>query len=708
MQSVILALDIDDILAFLLLPILGLGYLCGQRYWYKANPLEKQLFERRQQTVLGRKRQAREENADISLRIKKEEYDIVVLWGSQTGTAEGLAHTLARTLRQRLRLHAGVLDLADISPKSITSIPSDRPVVFLLSTYGEGDPTDNAVTFCRWLSQSQTTLKYLHYAAFGLGSSAYQHFNRTVTWVSESLADKGAIRIGSVGYGDAANGSTEETFLRWQDETVDALRAQFAYQEHPVVYEPSFLLSPVEQPEPTCTAFGEPYYVRSRTGMGLQRLPSSAPFELRFTNSRILNPQSRKPCLQLEIDISHHRNLKYATGDHLLLWPSNPDAEVERLLRLIGRQEDPARKQVFQINPSSENGKLETLLPNPCSLESLLRFYLAICAPVSKQVIQALAQVAPTTPIRDAIEVMRNGAGVTLRIKDSTHLTITDILEYFAREHSADHSTWHTIPLSWFLENIPRLRPRAYSISSSAAMSPRAISLAITLLDQEHSSKNCEAWRYGLTTDFVTTLNRSLHTVDGAHPTIPEYRPLVPSKDGVQGRLYGQLQRSRFKLPATPTVPIMMVAAGVGIAPFRAFVQERRQTALVGREVGETTLFYGCRGPDDLLFRDELDQSLAVPGFSLRMIPAFSRHPAPDRDKMYVQDAIRNHKQDVLQHILSDGHPLYVCGSTAMAQGVLTAVVEMIMESTGWDEARVRSWIQTRKRRGIWQEDVWG
>ncbi|KAL4746052.1 hypothetical protein BDW72DRAFT_198054 [Aspergillus terricola var. indicus] len=106
MQSVILALDIDDILAFLL-PILGLGYLCGHRYWYKASPLEEQLFERRQQTVLGRKRQAREENADISLRMKKEEYDIVVLWGSQTGTAEGLAPTLARTLRQRLRLHAG-------------------------------------------------------------------------------------------------------------------------------------------------------------------------------------------------------------------------------------------------------------------------------------------------------------------------------------------------------------------------------------------------------------------------------------------------------------------------------------------------------------------------------------------------------------------------------------------------------------------------
>jgi NADPH-ferrihemoprotein reductase len=694
----------DDILIIFLLSILWLGYICSKRYWRKANPLEKQLFERRQQTVLGRKRQAKEQNADIALRMKKEEFKVGLLWGSQTGTAEGFAHVLSRTLRRRLRLHAGVLDLSEISPKSFTFIPSDKPVIFLLSTFGEGDPSDNAVTFCRWLSQSEIPLTNLHYAAFGLGDSTYQNFNRTMTWVSQSLAEKGATRIGSVGYGDAANGSTEDTFLRWQEEIIEALKNQFSYREYQAVYEPSFLLPSVDQPEPPFSASGEPYYVRSKPGMGLQRSSSSAPFELRVTSSRIVNPQSRNPCVQLEIDISRHQNLKYNTGDHLLLWPSNPEVEVERLLRLMGRHEEPAKKQVFQIKPASENEKIQTMLPSSCSLESLLRFYLAVCAPVSKQIIQALVQVAPTTPIRDALEMMIKGAGTGPTIKGRSQLTIADVLEHFAREHCDDYSVWHTIPLSWLLENIPRLRPRAYSISSSTMMSPRKVSLAIALLDQQKSLNCLEPWKYGLTTDFVTMLHCTLHDIN----VISRYKSLDYSQAGYQGKVYGQIQRSRFKLPATSTVPIIMVAAGVGIAPFRAFVQERRQTALVGREVGETTLFYGCRTPDDLLFRDEWDQSLRLPGFSFRMIHAFSQHPAPDHDKMYVQDAIRKHKQGVLQHILSNGNPIYVCGSTAMARGVLAAVVELVIEETGWDKARVRTWIETRRRRGTWQEDVWG
>lgn len=127
------------------------------------------------------------------------------LWGSQFGTAEGFANRLARELHQRLGLDALSADLSDFDSKTITLLPRSKIAIFILSTYGERDPSDNAGPFWDWLTKltDSGALPSLRYAAFGLGNTQYRHYNRIVDVVDRALQKAGA---------------AEEDFLAWKDD----------------------------------------------------------------------------------------------------------------------------------------------------------------------------------------------------------------------------------------------------------------------------------------------------------------------------------------------------------------------------------------------------------------------------------------------------------------------------------------------------------
>jgi NADPH-ferrihemoprotein reductase len=106
-------------------------------------------------------------------------------------------------------------------------VPEDCLVVFVMATYGEGEPTDNAVDFWEVLTQeipqfSESTdgdkpLTNLRYVAFGLGNKTYEHYNSVIRTVDKRLLELGAQRVGERGEGDD-DGSMEEDFLGWQED----------------------------------------------------------------------------------------------------------------------------------------------------------------------------------------------------------------------------------------------------------------------------------------------------------------------------------------------------------------------------------------------------------------------------------------------------------------------------------------------------------
>jgi NADPH-ferrihemoprotein reductase len=152
---------------------------------------------------------------------------VIFFYGSQTGTAEDYASRLAKECSQKYGVSSMTADIEAYDMSYLDSVPEDCLVFFVMATYGEGEPTDNAVDFWDLVQEEdpqfsetdaeEKPLKNLRYVAFGLGNKTYEHYNEVIRSVDKRLTNLGATRIGERGEGDD-DGSLEEDFLAWQEE----------------------------------------------------------------------------------------------------------------------------------------------------------------------------------------------------------------------------------------------------------------------------------------------------------------------------------------------------------------------------------------------------------------------------------------------------------------------------------------------------------
>lgn len=131
-----------------------------------------------------------------------------------------------------------------------------------------------------------------------------------------------------------------------------------------------------------------------------------------------------------------------------------------------------------------------------------------------------------------------------------------------------------------------------------------------------------------------------------------------------------------FHLPQdVENTPVVCIAAGTGLAPFRGFIQERAAMVAAGRQLAPALLFIGCREPGrDDLYADELAQWEKDGAVKVRR--AYSRKPEAAGGCKYVQDALLAAEEEVMQ-LWRDGAKLYICGSRAVGEGVKNAIVEL-------------------------------
>ncbi len=159
-------------------------------------------------------------------------------------------------------------------------------------------------------------------------------------------------------------------------------------------------------------------------------------------------------------------------------------------------------------------------------------------------------------------------------------------------------------------------------------------------------------------------------------------------------------QNKRFRLPADPATDIVMIGAGTGVAPFRAFVQERRAIGATGR----SWLFFGDRHfTHDFLYQLEWQEALEEGSLS-RIDVAFSRDQP---EKIYVQDRIRAHRRDLVEW-LDGGANIYVCGDAkAMAKDVRAAVVDAFAAVKAISAQDADRLVAALEQAGRYQQDVY-
>ncbi|MET9799996.1 cytochrome P450 [Streptomyces sp. NPDC006368] len=337
----------------------------------------------------------------------------------------------------------------------------------------------------------------------------------------------------------------------------------------------------------------------------------------------------------------------YRTADHLAVLPVNAPALVDRAVRLFGADPD----TVLSVVPARP-GRAALALDRPVTVRELLAHHVDLGHRPGADQLERLAGLNPCPPEQAALRAARPGGAGLLDLVEA-HPALREVL------------TWPVL-----LELLPPMRPRTYSVSSSPAVDPGHVDLMV-----------------------------SLGTAPG---TGSAYLASVRPGDTVLARV--QPCRDAFRI-AHGTEPLILVAAGTGLAPFRGVIADRRARLASGAELGPALCYFGCDAPDaDYLHADELRAAEAAGAVSMR--PAFSA--APVAGARFVQHRIDAESAE-LWRLLRAGARVYVCGDAArMAPGVRDAFRTVYTRhTTGADEAAAGAWLDGLVADGRYVEDVY-
>ncbi|RJE19612.1 hypothetical protein PHISCL_08049 [Aspergillus sclerotialis] len=691
-------LDTLDLIVLVALLVGSIAYFTKGTYW----AVPKDPYASSAPTANGAAKS--QKTRDIVQKMEDTGKNCVIFYGSQTGTAEDYASRLAKEGSQRFGLKTMVADLEDFDYENLDKFPEDKIAFFVMATYGEGEPTDNAVEFYQFISSDDVAfesgaaaddspLSSLKYVIFGLGNNTYEHYNAMVRNVDSLLSKLGAKRIGSAGEGDDGAGTMEEDFLAWKEPMWSAVSEAMGLEEREATYEPVFNVSEEESmsPEDDTVYLGEPTQGHLQ---GTPKGPYSAhnPFIAPISESRELFTVKDRNCLHMEINIAGS-NLTYQTGDHIAVWPTNAGAEVDRFLQVFGLEGK--RHTVIKIKGIDVTAKVP--IPTPTTYDSAVRYYMEICAPVSRQFVATLAAFAPDEEAK--AEIVRLGSD-----KDYFHEKISNQRFNIAQAlQSITSKPFTAVPFSLLIEGLNKLQARYYSISSSSLVQKDKISItavveSVRLPGASHVVK-------GVTTNYLLALKQKQNGDPSPDPHGLTYSITGPRNkyDGIHVPVH--IRHSNFKLPSDPARPIIMVGPGTGVAPFRGFIQERAALAARGEKVGPTVLFFGCRKRDeDFLYQDEFKAFGEQLGDSLNIITAFSRE---SERKVYVQHRLRENAS-LVSDLLKQKACFYVCGDAAnMAREVNLVLGQIIAEQRGLPAERGEEMVKHMRSSGSYQEDVW-
>jgi cytochrome P450/NADPH-cytochrome P450 reductase len=574
---------------------------------------------------------------------------LLVLFGSNLGTSEEIARSIAdAAAAQDFAVRVGWLD--DFTGK----LPTEGGVLIVCASYN-GTPPDNAAGFYRWLQDGPAAgaLAGVRYAVFGCGNrnwaSTYQSVPR---FLDEKLAEFGAERLFARGEGDAQEDIDAQArawrFALWQSVAAE-LGVTFdarAEAEPRLRYEIEVVAGP--QANPLAAAHGA-------TAMRV------------LANRELQSASSERSTRHLEIELP--AGTGYGVGDHLGVVAENPPAVVARAVARFGFAGD-TYVRLRSLSPRT------TALPvdAPVAVERLLAHYVELGHAATRNQIAILAdhtQCPQTKPKLLALAADDSASDAYRTEVKRKRRSVLDLLdEYPACE----------LPFEAFLDMLPPMTPRYYSISSSPLAQPGRCSITVGVVREP-------AWS-------------GMGTFEGAASTYLERHAGGATIDA-----FVKDSKSGFCLPDDPVRPIVMIGPGTGLAPFRGFLQERAARKAAGTTLGRALLFFGCRHPDqDYLYRDELER-FAADGI-VELYVAFSRLDPAKKD--YVQHHIAEHADDVWS-VLERNGVVYVCGDgSRMEPDVRSALAGIYSGKTGADAAAASAWLDTLTASKRYNLDVWG
>ena len=541
---------------------------------------------------------------------------LLVLFGSQTGSAEGLAKKLAKESQAR-GFAPKILALNDFEQANLAA---GGKTVLISSTWGDGEPPDNAVNFWNWLNaESAPRLENLQFAVLGLGDKNYSDFCGASKKFDERLAALGAKRLAPRGECDVDYEAAAANWIGglWEKLGGAATNGTSQNGNH-------------SSPATNGEAKAAPQFCKAN------------PFPARLLKNVLLNqPGSAKEVRHYEISLEGS-GLAYEVGDALAVIPTNcPQLVGDVLAALKFTGDEPAK-----IGDA----------------EMPLRAALTTQLDITKPPIDLLKAVAAREPAGELAALLAPERAADFK-KWLFGRGVIDLLPALAGALTPDD----------FVKLLRKLSLRLYSISSSPKAHPGEVHLTVSAVRYESFGRK----RNGVASTFLAD-----------HVSATDFvKVFVQPSHG-------------FKPPTNGDTPMIMVGPGTGIAPFRAFLEEREAVSAKGKH----WLFFGDQTrASDFLYEEQLT-AWQKSGLLTRLDLAFSRD---QKEKIYVQDKMLASAAELWSWLEAGAH-FYVCGDASRMAKDVDAALHKIIETVGGKSAdEAKAYVAKLKTDKRYQRDVY-
>lgn len=545
--------------------------------------------------------------------IMPEKRAITLLYGSETGNAQGLAEIFEERL-SNIGHNVTLKAMDDFKPKNLKNV---EDLFIITSTQGEGDPPDNAAELHEFIhGRKAPKLEGVRFSVLALGDQTYEYFCQTGRDFDRKLDELGAERIYDRVDCDV---DYEEDAEKWMANVINAIdTAPEGTQNEQIVSE-------------------------SIKSAKEKKFSKANPYQAEVLENINLNGQgSNKETRHIEFLLDNFGE-DYEVGDCLVVLPQNDPALVDLLISTLGW--DP--NDQVQISDEGDTLGLEEALTTHFEITKLTK--------------PLLINAASFFENEELNEKVEDNEWVQSYIEGRD---LIDLLNDFATTELQPENLYQLLR---------KLPPREYSISSSYEALPDEVHITVGAVRYNSHGRD----RSGVC---------SVQFAERIQPgdTVPIYLKRNPN----------------FKFPKEADTPVIMIGPGTGVAPFRAYMQEREEHGFKGN----TWLFFGDQHfTTDFLYQTEWQEWLKD-GVLGKMDVAFSR----DTDeKVYVQHRIAEHSKE-FNEWLQNGASIYICGDEKhMAKDVHQAIRNVLVKEQNLSEEDAEAYLKQMKKDKRYQRDVY-
>ncbi|PVD21503.1 hypothetical protein C0Q70_17301 [Pomacea canaliculata] len=595
---------------------------------------------------------------------------LLVLYGSQTGTAEDTANRIGREAKR----HWFDVRVLALDAYPVAQLLKEKVAVIVCATTGQGDPPDNMKIFWRFIMRKNLpvqSLSNLQYAVLGLGDSSYPKFNFVSKKLHKRLEQIGAHALVNVGLADEQHDLGSDAVIDpWISQLWDKILQLFPLPSGKNIIPAEVRLPPryhvvfLDMMEAIPTKRYE-FDATNQTVIKQQRQPdASSPYLASLAaNERVTAKDHFQDVRLLTFDIADS-GIRYKPGDVAMIHPENVEERVEEFLNHMGLD----GSRLFLIQQNDPNVPLPSSLPQPCSIACVVCTYFDFCSVPRRSFFEMLLQFAEDDIEREKLQEFCTPEGQDARFSycNRVRRTIMEVMQDFLLTSSR-------VPFEYLFDLIPPLQPRAFSIASSPTVHPGRLQVLMAVVRYQTRLQHP---RQGVCSTWLASL-----------------RP----ESGVKIPLW--VKSSSITFPDDIITPIIMVGPGTGVAPFRSFIHER---AALG--VGGNFLFFGCRSQYKDFYCHEEWSALQSQG-RLLLFTAFSRD---QEEKIYVQDRLRQNGHLIWTLLHDQLGRFYIAGNAKrMPTDVRAAVVEVLQKYGSMMEAEANSYIESLERDHRWQIETW-